>query len=349
MTSGSGQGDIPRAVPAASWKAKREGIDLSLVKGSGPGGVILPKDIEQFRVTEKRVEASLKDEKLRVSTLARKLAEREGVSLDAIEGTGTRGRIMMVDVERSFEKVAPRSETGGRESDLFGKTIRMSQIRKIIAKRMAQSAFTAPHIHFFTDVGMDPLLELREEIVEEFEKEFEVRVSINDFLIKAVALTLLEFPLLNAMVKGEEITIHPDINIGLAVAMEEGLIVPAIARADQLELGRIAEMRADLVDRARAGKLKLEEIERGTFTISSLAQFDIVFLTAILNPPQTGILTVGKTCDQLALKNGQLLTKKIARYGLSVDHRIIDGAVAAAFLQSLKRKLENPALISIHL
>jgi pyruvate dehydrogenase E2 component (dihydrolipoamide acetyltransferase) len=195
---------------------------------------------------------------------------------------------------------------------------------------------------------MDQLLELREEIVEEFEKEFEVRVSINDFLIKAVALSLLEFPLLNAMVKGEEITIHPDINIGLAVAMEEGLIVPAIAKADQLELGRIAEMRADLVDRARLGKLKLEEIERGTFTISSLAQFDIVFFTAILNPPQTGILSVGKTCNQLAMKDGQVVMKKVARYGLSVDHRIIDGAVAAAFLQSLKRKLENPALILIH-
>ena len=189
---------------------------------------------------------------------------------------------------------------------------------------------------------MDRLVLLRDGIQSDFEGAFGVRVSVNDFLIKAVALTIRDFPKLNGMIRGEEVFIHPDINVGLAVAMEEGLIVPAIPQADRSGLGRIARMRSDLVERARTGRLKMEEIERGTFTISSLAQFEITFFTAILNPPQSGILSVGKTVEQLALKEGQVVSKKVARLGLSVDHRIIDGAVAAAFMQSLKKRLENP-------
>lgn len=334
-----------RAVPAARRRAEREGIDLSLVEGSGPGGIILEKDIEHFRITQGAVEGTLVTEKIHASSLARKLAEKRGVPIETVEGTGTRGRIMMGDVIKATEKPVILI----KEKGIFGQTIPMTQMRKVIAKRMAQSAFTAPHIYFFTDVEMDELVKLREKILGDFEKQFNVRLSINDFIIKAVALTIREFPMLNAMVKGEEIHVMPEINIGLAVAMEEGLIVPAIPRADQLGLGKIAEMRADMVERARLGKLKLEEIERGTFTVSSLAQYDVIFFTAILNPPQSGILSIGKTCDQLALKEGQVITKKIARFGLSVDHRIIDGTVAAAFLQSLKKRLEDPTFTFMHL
>jgi pyruvate dehydrogenase E2 component (dihydrolipoamide acetyltransferase) len=335
------QTEIPRAVPAARWKAKREGINLSLVKGSGPQGVILLKDLEQIRVTQGAMETIQREGRVHASTLARKLAEREGVALGPIEGTGTRGRVMMADVERAVERKTPAVAVEEKES-LFGKTLPMTRMRKVIAKRMAQSAFTAPHIYFFTEVEMDRLNRLREEILSDFEKQFKVRISMKDFLIKAVALTIREFPMLNAMIRGEEIYIHPEINVGLAVAMEEGLIVPAIPQADRIGLGRIAAMRSDLIERARTGRLKMEEIDRGTFTLSSLAQSDITFFTAILNPPQSGILSVGKTIDQLALQDGQVISKKVARLGLSVDHRIIDGAVAAAFLQTLKRRLESP-------
>jgi pyruvate dehydrogenase E2 component (dihydrolipoamide acetyltransferase) len=144
------------------------------------------------------------------------------------------------------------------------------------------------------------------------------------------------------MVSGEEIRIFPEINVGLAVAMGEGLIVPAIPKADQLDLGEIARYRADLVERARKANLTIEELERGTFTISSLAQFDITFFTAILNPPQSGILTLGQVEEKPVVRNGQVVIRKMMRQGLSVDHRIIDGAVAAQFLQSLKNKLEKP-------
>jgi pyruvate dehydrogenase E2 component (dihydrolipoamide acetyltransferase) len=207
---------------------------------------------------------------------------------------------------------------------------------------MVHSNFTAPHVYFFNDVDAGKLTALREEIVQDFEKNEGVRISMNDFVIKAVALTLREFPLLNAMVSGEEIRIFPEINVGLAVAMEDGLIVPAIPNADELGLREIALYRADLVERARLGKLTLAEMERGTFTISSLAQFDITFFTAILNPPQSGILTLGKMEEKPVVRDGQVVIRKIIRQGLSVDHRIVDGAVGAQFLQSLKKKLENP-------
>lgn len=334
-----------RAVPAARRKARKEGLDLSLVKGSGPGGIILMKDVENFRITQKVADTNAEKERVLASSLARKLSEKKGVSLEAIEGTGTRGRIMMGDVIKAVEKPMVPSE----EKTIWGQIIPMTQMRKVIARRMVQSAFTAPHIYFFNDVEMGKLNQFREEMLPDFEKQSNLRISINDLFIKAVALTIREFPVLNAMVKGEEIYVMPDVNVGLAVAMEEGLIVPAIPRADQLGLGRIAQMRADLVDRAKKGKLKLEEIERGTFTISSLAKYEITFFTAVLNPPQSGILTIGKTCDHLALKEGQVIVKKIARFGLSVDHRIVDGAVAAAFLQSLKNRLENPTVTFVHL
>jgi pyruvate dehydrogenase E2 component (dihydrolipoamide acetyltransferase) len=335
-----------KAPPAARQLAKEKGINLSSIKGSGPGGTILLKDVEAI------IARGLQPgPKILVTPTARKLAEREGISLASIKGTGISGRVMKADVIEARAGVKP---SGSKPVPIgvgpplvskyqLGQVIRMNSIRKVIAKRMAQSKFTAPHIYFFNDVEMEKLLAMREEIVTEFEKNEGIRISINDFLIKAVALTLREYPIVNSMVSGEEIHIFPEINVGLAVAMEDGLIVPAIPKADQLSLGEIARYRADLVERARQAKLTIEEMERGTFTISSLAQFDITFFTAILNPPQSGILTLGKVEERPMVRNGQVVIRKMMKQGLSVDHRIIDGAVAAQFLQSLKNKLEKPS------
>jgi pyruvate dehydrogenase E2 component (dihydrolipoamide acetyltransferase) len=334
-----------KAPPAARKLAKDRGIDLLSICGSGPGGTVLVKDVESFLATGGQAGA-----RVLATPTARKLAEREGMALASVKGTGVSGRVMKTDVMEAIAGVKPREPRPARISakppsvskHRLGQTIPMNSIRKVIAKRMAQSKFTAPHIYFFNDVDMEKLLTLREEILTEFEENEGIRISINDFLIKAVALTLREYPLVNSMVSGEEIRIFPEFNVGLAVAMEDGLIVPAIPRTDQLDLGEIARYRADLVDRARQAKLTIEEMERGTFTISSLAQFDITFFTAILNPPQSGILTVGKVEEKPVVRNGQIVIRRIMRQGLSVDHRIIDGAVAAQFLQSLKKKLENP-------
>lgn len=334
-----------KAPPAARKLAKERGIDLLSIQGSGPGGTILVKDVESF--LGKGGQAG---PRVLATPTARKLAERERIALASVKGTGVSGRVMKADVmetRSALQSATPKPK--GSEARVpqvskyrLGQIIPMNSIRKVIAKRMVQSKFTAPHIYFFNDVDMEKLLTLREEILTEFEENEGIRISINDFLIKAVALTLREFPLVNSTASGEEIRIFPEINVGLAVAMEDGLIVPAIPRTDQLGLGEIARYRADLVDRARQTKLTIEEMERGTFTISSLAQFDITFFTAILNPPQSGILTVGKVEEKPLVRNGQVVIRRIMREGLSVDHRIIDGAVAAQFLQSLKKKLENP-------
>jgi pyruvate dehydrogenase E2 component (dihydrolipoamide acetyltransferase) len=335
-----------KAPPAARQLAKQKGIDLLSIRGSGPGGTILLRDVEAFSAR-----GFQPGPKILITPTARKLAEREGIPLASIKGTGISGRVMKADVmevRAGVKPSEPRPAPGGVKPPSvpkyqLGQVIRMNSMRKVIAKKMAQSKFTAPHIYFFNDVDMEKLLALREEIVSEFEKDEGIRISINDFLIKAVALTLREYPIVNSMVSGEEIRIFPEINVGLAVAMEDGLIVPAIPMADQLGLGEIARYRADLIERARQAKLTIEEMERGTFTISSLAQFDITFFTAILNPPQSGILTLGKVEERPVVRNGQVVIRRMMRQGLSVDHRIIDGAVAAQFLQSLKNKLEKPS------
>jgi pyruvate dehydrogenase E2 component (dihydrolipoamide acetyltransferase) len=319
-------------VPAARRKAKEYGVDLSQISGTGPDGVILLKDVERVLAAESKISV------VKASTLARKLCEKEEVPLKEILGTGIRGRIMQADVKAYLE--GPTATAAGPP---LGSTMPMSTIRRVIARRMSESAFNAPHIYFFSEVWLDPLLQFREEVLPVFDKHFNLRPSINDFLIKAVALNIADFPMLNAQLKGEEIHIMPEINIGLAVAMPEGLIVPAIPCADRAGLVEIIRHRADLVARAKEGKLTLQEIERGTFTISSLAQYDITHFTAILNPPQSGILSVGKTDEKLVLVEGQVRVKRITRVGLSVDHRIIDGTTAADFLQHLKWKLEHPA------
>ncbi len=318
-----------KAMPAARHLAGEEGLDLETVTGSGPEGVVLLRDVEAALKGGVRLV-------VKASTLARRLAKKKSVPLEQVEGSGIRARIMRADVTTYLEKT-------GEVRHEFGATIPMSKIREVISRRMSESAFTAPHIYFFTEVWLDPLLKFRKELIPDFEKHFDLHPSINDFLIKAVALNIIDFPILNAQLKRDVIQIMPEINIGLAVAMPEGLIVPAIPQADRLGIVKIARKRADLVSRAREGKLTLEEMERGTFTVSSLAQYDITHFTAILNPPQSGILSIGKTDEKLVMVDSQVEVKRISRFGLSVDHRIIDGAIAADFLQNLKWKLERPS------
>jgi pyruvate dehydrogenase E2 component (dihydrolipoamide acetyltransferase) len=322
-----------RAVPAARRFAREKKLDLSKIQGTGSEGIILYKDVEQALADFEKPAA-------KVSTLARRMAAKEGIPLAGIRGSGARGRIMRADVQSTIDEA---------KRPALGKVISMERMRQVIARRMSESAFTAPHIYFFTDIQMDPLLNFRRQIVAEFEEKFGVRPSINDFLIKAVALNILDFPMLNASVKDKEIHIAPQVNVCLAVALADGLIVPAIANADIAGLADIVRQRQDLVARARTGNLTIEELERGTFTISSLAQYDITHFTAILNPPQSGILSVAKTREELYLgTDGVVKQRKVIKFGLSVDHRIIDGTAAADFLQNLKWKLERPAFTFLH-
>lgn len=318
-------------VPAARKLAQARGLRIESLTPTGPDGVILLRDVETAAAAPEA----------KISTLAQRLAAKEGVDLQGVAGTGVRGRIMRSDVEGAL---------AAAKRPALGKVMPMGNVRQVIARRMSESAFTAPHIYFFTDICLDPLLDFRQAILPDFEKEFGLRPSINDLLIKAVALNILDFPILNGRVQGQEIHIAADVNICLAVALDDGLIVPAIANADRAGLVDIIRQRQDLVSRARIGKLTMAEIERGTFTISSLAQYDITHFTAILNPPQSGILSLGKTREELyRAAEGAVKSRRIATFGLSVDHRIIDGAVAADFLQHLKQKLERPAFTFLNL
>jgi pyruvate dehydrogenase E2 component (dihydrolipoamide acetyltransferase) len=331
-----------KAVPAARFLARQKGLDLSQVPGSGPQGCILPKDVESF-LPGRGGQGPPPAPGPRATSLARKLAQRQGVDLAGVSGSGPRGRITKDDVLRAASSPPAVSGPPGARQEPA------TSMRKTIARRLSASAFSAPHIYFFTDIQMDSLLGLYGQVKTAILERRQVKISVNDLLIKAVALTLEEFPYLNASFDGENIQLWSEVNVGLAVALDEGLIVPAIARANQEALWDIAAQRQDLVERARQRKLQASEIERGTFTISSLAQYEISHFTAIINPPQSAILTVGQTRQAVVVDQGQMVVRQVATLGLSVDHRLVDGAVAARFMSSLKKKLEQPALMFLQL
>jgi pyruvate dehydrogenase E2 component (dihydrolipoamide acetyltransferase) len=313
-------------------------------------------------ISEKKID------RLRVAPLARKIAEKEGIDLTVVQPTGPHGTIMKKDVEAYLASIPRQKEETGRVKSvpvrekiaeketvpkatraIPGQKVPLTSMRKTIARRMVKSAFSAPHLCVFSEMGMDALLEIREILKSSYKEPLEFQISINDFLMKAVALTLKEFPYLNARWEEEEIQLLEEINIGLAVALEEGLIVPSIPRVDHIGLEEIARQRIELVERARQGKLQKIELERGTFTITSLATFGVSHFTAIINPPQSAILSVGATQEKLVMQEGKVCSKRVAIAGLSIDHRVADGAYGAAFLDSLKRRIENPTITFLHL
>jgi len=306
---------------------------------------------EEVRVPEKRelVPAAAQPTRGPVvaSPLAKKMAKEKGIDLSSIKGSGPAGRISVADVEKYLSEArAPKIEAPPPFGPLeVAEIIPMTTMRRTIARRLSQSFHDAPHFNLGTEVDMTEVKRLIDLLERESEGKGGVKVSVNDFLIKAVAITLRDHPRLNSRLNGEQIEILKNINIGLAVALDDGLIVPALERADQKRLWQIARERKDLVERARQGSLLLEEIERGTFTVSNMGMFDIIFFNSILNPPQSGILSFGKTMDRPIVIDGSVVIRPIAEMTLAVDHRIVDGAVGAKFLQDLKQGLENPALL----
>jgi pyruvate dehydrogenase E2 component (dihydrolipoamide acetyltransferase) len=292
-------------------------------------------------------ESGERNGRIRVAPLARRIAEKEGIDLSLVKPSGPHGTIMKKDVENYLAsmKVARAEMVATPSRPISGQKISLSTMRKTIARRMAKSASTIPHLCLFAELGMSSLLEMRETIKASYKEPSQFNLSVNDFLMKAVALTLREFPYLNARWGEEEIQLMEEINIGLAVAVDDGLIVPAISGVDRLGLEEIALQRIDLVEKARQGKLQQFELDRGTFTISSLANFGVRQFTAIINPPQSAILSVGATQEKLVMQEGRVGSTKSAIVGLSVDHRVTDGAYGGAFLDSLRKKIENPVLL----
>ena len=281
--------------------------------------------------------SSNEDGRVKASPLARKMAEDFKVNLSNVQGSGEDGRIVKRDVEAYASNPTP-TVNKVFTATLEARDERVSMMRKTIAKRLSESKFTAPHFYLKISVDMRNAMEARKEIKAAFDMKF----SFNDLVIKACAMALRKHPNINASWLGDIIRYHADINIGMAVAVDEGLVVPVIKHADQLGLSEISAAARGFVEKARQRQLASEEMQGNTFSISNLGMMGIDEFTAIVNPPDACILAVGAIRPELALEDGELVEKQMMKLTLSCDHRVVDGAVGAAFLATLKGHLENP-------
>jgi len=286
--------------------------------------------------------------RVKASPLARAIATRSNVPLASVAGSGPGGRIVKRDVEGYIASPAPaRSAPAAARpaapvpTVAAGTAIPLSSMRRTIAKRLSESAFTAPHFYVTVEIEMDAAVSLREQLL----RAEEVKVSFNDLVVKACAKGLTRFPTVNASWTGEAIQTHAEVHIGVAVSIPDGLITPVVRDADRKHVVEIAAEIKDLAARARDRKLKPEEFMGSTFTISNLGMFDVTEFTAIINPPESCILAVGAVRKQPVVKNDQLAVGHRMKVTLSSDHRVVDGALAAQFLGEVRRLLENPAAL----
>ena len=283
--------------------------------------------------------------RLKASPLARRMARERGVDLASLQGTGPEGRILADDVERAASgAAAPATPSTASPALPAGEveTVPLTSIRKTIARRLTE-AWSAPVFQLGVSADMTEVLALREQLVERL-AEGDAKPTVNDVLVKLAGAALMRHIPVNATFTGEEIQRHPSAHVGIAVAAPQGLVVPVIRDADRRTVQEIARARADLVGRARDNKLTLQDMEGGTFTISNLGMFGVEQFTAVLNPPQVAILAVGAVKDEPVVTDGVLDIAPIVRMVLTCDHRAIDGADGAQFLQTLVALIEQPAL-----
>ncbi len=275
----------------------------------------------------------------KASPLAKKMAKERGIDLNFVSGTGEHGRI----VKRDIENYNGSGGAGGMKPMALIPGVKygdnpVSQMRKVIARRLGESKFSAPHFYLTSEINMDTAIAARKAINE----EEGVKVSFNDLVVKASAWALRKNPNINASWFGDKITIHQDINIGVAVAVEDGLLVPVLRNVDSMSLPMINSQVKALAGKAREKKLQPAEMQGNTFTISNLGMFDIDEFTAIINPPDACILAVGSIVKKPIVKDDQIAVGSMMKVTLSCDHRVVDGVTGAKFLQSLKFVLENP-------
>jgi pyruvate dehydrogenase E2 component (dihydrolipoamide acetyltransferase) len=288
--------------------------------------------------------------RVKASPLAKSIASTAGVNLSNISGSGEQGRIVKRDVE-SFIKNPPAVERSTSPQVKAPTPVPqisygdhpVSQMRKVIAKRLSESKFSAPHFYLTIEVNMDNAISARQAI----NSDGSVKISFNDFVVKSSAAALRKHPMINSSWLGDKITVHEEINIGVAVAVADGLLVPVIRNADKKSLSYINEEVKVLAGKAKEKKLQPAEMTGNTFTISNLGMFDIDEFTAIINTPDACILAVGSIAQKPIVKNGLIVVGNIMKLTLSCDHRVVDGATAAQFLGTLKAMLENPVKILV--
>jgi pyruvate dehydrogenase E2 component (dihydrolipoamide acetyltransferase) len=294
--------------------------------------------------------SSISDDESRVkaSPLAKAMAKEEGVDLSKVSGSGDEGRIVKKDVEAFIEtsKTVVETKTVSVQTTVAEgdyEDVSLSQMRKTIARRLGESMFTAPHFYLTMEICMDKLIETRKQL----KKLSEDSISFNDFIIKACAKALQKNPGINASWLGDRIRYYKYVNIGVAVAMDEGLVVPVVKNADIKSLSQISTEVRTLAEAARDRKLQPQDMTGNTFTISNLGMFGIEEFTAIINPPDACILAVGRISKRLILENELVKETNIMKVTLSCDHRVVDGAIGAKFLQTLRDTLEEPMRLII--
>ncbi len=308
------------------------------------------EEIIKGRIKEKKEEkVEVKAKKILASPLAKKLAKEMSIDLSKISGTGPGGRIIKADVLKvAKEAKLKKKEKIEIEKEIEEKVVApeilekipLAGLRKTIAERMSKSKSEIPHITLFIDVDMSSSEIFKEKINQEIGEK---KISYTDLIIKATALSLKKYQILNSTLENKRIIIFKDINIGLAVSIKDGLIVPVIRNANKLSIEEIANKRVKLVKCARDNKLELRDVTGSTFTITNLGMYEIDYFSPIINPPEAGILAVGSIVKKPAIdREDEITVKPMLKLGLALDHRILDGAVGAKFLQYLRNILQEP-------
>lgn len=333
----------------------QKGEDISALLNGASAPAAAPAKAEETKVETAAPTApapalvanTSNDSRVKASPLAKKIADEKGIDLNSVSGSGDGGRI----VKRDVETFTPAAKTAGAPSitlpTVVGQEsfeeVPVSQMRKVIARRLGESKHTAPHFYLTMSINMDKAIEARKAMLE-FSP---VKISVNDIIIKAVAGALRKNPAANSSWLGDKIRYNHHINIGVAVAIEDGLIVPVVKFADSKSLSHISAEVKELADKAKNKKLQPSEFEGNTFTISNLGMFGIDEFTAIINPPDACILAVGAAKETVVVENGQMKVANVMKVTLSCDHRVVDGAVGSAFLKTLKELLENPVKLLV--
>lgn len=324
--------------PRARRLAQEKGVPVQalLGRGSGPQGRVLERDVET-------VWQEMASTMPRVTPLAEKVAAEAGVDVTAITGTGIGGRVTREDVVRAT--MPPTAQPTAIPTE--AQVVKLAGLRKLVAENVVKGFFSAPPVTLVTEVDMTDCVALREQLLPEVEKIYNTRLTYNDLIVKATARALREFPMMNSTLRENEIILHPDVNIGVAVAVEEGLLVPVIKSADRKTLGEISRELRELAERARAGKSTPDDLSGGTFTITNLGAYEVELFNPVLVPGQTGILGVGRIAEKPAIRDGQVVARHLMNLCLTFDHRVLDGVPAAQFLQKVKQLLESPLLILV--
>ncbi|MDH3644637.1 MAG: 2-oxo acid dehydrogenase subunit E2 [Gammaproteobacteria bacterium] len=335
-----GEGDRILSSPAARRLAGELGLDIAGLAGTGPGGRIIEADVNAASIAG--VSAGVSGERGgRSSPMARKVARELGVDLANVTGTGPGGRITKDDVEAAAKAPAPAAQPVAAAAARADEVVPIRGMRKTIASRMHESLQTMAQLTMDMDVIMDDAVKLRGQLIEEWEDEG-IRPSYTDLVIRAAAKALEKHPLMNSIFGETEMTLLGEVNVGMAVALEEGLIVPVIRNANVLSMKALAHESTRLAAATRDGNLTPDDLQGGTFTVSALGMFGVDAFTPIINAPQVGILGVNRLRDDVAWDGAVPVKRQAMRLSLTWDHRAIDGAPAAQFLSTIRDLLQAP-------